>query len=159
MHRACCIRWKMPAARVPVITFNPLRERGLERFVNPQSPKEMITLAHTDISSQYVQIKIGGDTAAAIGMAKRILERDDRARAEGLPRLLDQAFIDEHTSGFEEFAVPPRALQRAEIERHAGVPRRELELAADTSPAPAAPCSCMAWASPSIVKRYVPSTC
>ncbi|MFX7870362.1 CbbBc protein, partial [Acinetobacter baumannii] len=40
---------------VPVITFNPLRERGLERFVNPQSPKEMITPAHTDISSQYLQ--------------------------------------------------------------------------------------------------------
>ena len=27
---------------VPIITFNPLRERGLERFTNPQSPAEMI---------------------------------------------------------------------------------------------------------------------
>ncbi|EOA02436.1 anaerobic formate dehydrogenase [Herbaspirillum frisingense GSF30] len=117
---------------VPVITFNPLRERGLERFVNPQSPKEMITPAHTDISSQYVQIRIGGDTAAVVGMAKRILERDDRAQAEGLPRLLDQAFIDEHTSGFDEFAAAARAASWSEIERHAGVSRAELELAADT---------------------------
>ena len=25
---------------VPIITFNPLRERGLERFTNPQSPSK-----------------------------------------------------------------------------------------------------------------------
>ncbi|ADJ62958.1 anaerobic formate dehydrogenase protein [Herbaspirillum seropedicae SmR1] len=117
---------------VPVITFNPLRERGLERFVNPQSPKEMVTPAHTDISTQYLQIKIGGDSAAAIGMAKRILERDDKARQEGLPRLLDLAFIEEHTSGFEQFADAVRAAPWDELERHAGVSRAELELAADT---------------------------
>ena len=28
---------------VPIVTFNPLRERGLERFTNPQSPVEMLT--------------------------------------------------------------------------------------------------------------------
>ena len=27
----------------PIITFNPLRERGLESFTNPQSPVEMLT--------------------------------------------------------------------------------------------------------------------
>ncbi|AON53680.1 FdhF/YdeP family oxidoreductase [Herbaspirillum seropedicae] len=117
---------------VPVITFNPLRERGLERFVNPQSPKEMVTPAHTDISTQYLQIKIGGDSAAAIGMAKRILERDDKARQEGLPRLLDLAFTEAHTSGFEQFADAVRAAPWDELERHAGVSRAELELAADT---------------------------
>ena len=28
---------------VPIVAFNPLRERGLERFTNPQSPTEMLT--------------------------------------------------------------------------------------------------------------------
>jgi hypothetical protein len=28
---------------VPIITFNPLRERGLVSFTNPQSPLEMLT--------------------------------------------------------------------------------------------------------------------
>ena len=37
---------------VPIITFNPLRERGLESFTNPQSPLEMLTLAETQISTQ-----------------------------------------------------------------------------------------------------------
>src|SRR5581483_3751007 len=28
---------------VPIVTFNPLRERGLEEFTNPQSPMEMLS--------------------------------------------------------------------------------------------------------------------
>ena len=27
---------------VPIIVFNPLRERGHERFTNPQNPAEML---------------------------------------------------------------------------------------------------------------------
>src|ERR1700678_907430 len=49
---------------VPIVTFNPLRERGLERVVNPQSPVEMLTNAATQISTQYHQVKAGGDIAA-----------------------------------------------------------------------------------------------
>ena len=37
---------------VAIITFNPLRERGLEEFVNPQAPSEMLTDMPTRISSQ-----------------------------------------------------------------------------------------------------------
>src|SRR4029453_8261981 len=32
---------------VPIVTFNPLRERGLIEFTNPQSPGEMLTGAAT----------------------------------------------------------------------------------------------------------------
>ena len=46
---------------VPIITFNPLRERGLESFTNPQSPLEMLTLSETKISTQYHQLQPGGD--------------------------------------------------------------------------------------------------
>src|SRR6185503_10291624 len=49
---------------VPIVTFNPLRERGLEVFTNPQRPAEMLTGASTPISSQYHQVKAGGDIAA-----------------------------------------------------------------------------------------------
>ena len=54
---------------VPIITFNPLRERGLERFTNPQSPVQMIA-GGTRISSQYHQVRIGGDAAAIVGICK-----------------------------------------------------------------------------------------
>jgi len=116
----------------PVITFNPLRERGLVSFVNPQSPLEMLTPARTAISTQYVQIKIGGDTAAVMGMAKWLIENDDAARAARQPRLLDAGFIADHTAGFEEFANAARQADWDDIERQSGVTRAELEQAAQT---------------------------
>ncbi|WP_050478332.1 FdhF/YdeP family oxidoreductase [Herbaspirillum rhizosphaerae] len=117
---------------VPVITFNPLRERGLVSFVNPQSPLEMLTPARTAISTQYVQIKIGGDTAAVMGMAKWLIENDDAALAARQPRLLDAGFIADHTAGFEEFADAARQADWDEIERQSGVSRAQLEQAAQT---------------------------
>jgi molybdopterin-dependent oxidoreductase alpha subunit len=78
---------------VPIVTFNPLRERGLVSFVNPQSPTEMLTGHETVISTQYHQLKAGGDTAALMGICKAVLEADDRAVATGGPRVIDAAFI------------------------------------------------------------------
>ncbi|HTD29651.1 MAG TPA: molybdopterin-dependent oxidoreductase, partial [Xanthomonadaceae bacterium] len=43
---------------VPIITFNPLHERGLERFRSPQS-LQMLTSTDTRISSHYYQVKAG----------------------------------------------------------------------------------------------------
>jgi molybdopterin-dependent oxidoreductase alpha subunit len=115
---------------VPIITFNPLRERGLERFTNPQAPTEMLTGSETRISSQYHQVKAGGDIAAVMGMAKALIESDDRARAEGRPAVLDHAFIAEHTHGFEHFARAVRRYSWPSLERQSGLPRAALEAAA-----------------------------
>ena len=52
---------------VPVVTFNPLRERGLEAFTNSQNPGEMLSGAQTTISAQFHQVKSGGDMAAIMG--------------------------------------------------------------------------------------------
>jgi anaerobic selenocysteine-containing dehydrogenase len=40
---------------VPIITFNPIRERGLERFQNPLSPRQMLTGDSTQISSTWTR--------------------------------------------------------------------------------------------------------
>jgi molybdopterin-dependent oxidoreductase alpha subunit len=117
---------------VPIITFNPLRERGLVSFVNPQSPVEMLTPGNTAISTQYVQIRVGGDTAAVMGMAKWMIAADDAAQAAGAPRVVDAAFIAEHTAGFDDFAAAARAADWSEIEKVSGVSRAELEQAAQT---------------------------
>lgn len=115
---------------VPIITFNPLRERGLERFVNPQSPVEMLTPESTVISTQYHQVAIGGDTAALLGLAKVLLELDDQALRDGRAPVLDYAFIAEHTEGFDAFAAMVRAAQWPTIERRSGLSRSALEAAA-----------------------------
>jgi formate dehydrogenase major subunit len=115
---------------VPIITFNPLRERGLVSFTNPQSPLEMLTGAETAISTQYHQLKAGGDTAALMGLCKAVLEEDDAAEKRGDPPALDRAFIAEHTHGFGALAGKLRATAWAEIEQEAGLDRADIRDAA-----------------------------
>ena len=115
---------------VPIITFNPLRERGLERFLNPQDPIQMVT-GGTRISSHYYQLKVNGDIAAAVGLCKLVIEADDAANASGAPRTVDAEFIAKHTHGFEAFADFCRAQDWPTIERESGLSRTQLKEAAD----------------------------
>ncbi|MGY3533956.1 FdhF/YdeP family oxidoreductase [Bradyrhizobium sp. USDA 4452] len=113
---------------VPIVTFNPLRERGLEEFVNPQAPGEMISDKPTRISSQYHQVRSGGDTAAIMGIAKALLAWEDRADATN--PMIDWAFVNEHTHGWDEFAEAVNLCEWSEIERRSGLQRDALEAAA-----------------------------
>ncbi|MFK3737695.1 FdhF/YdeP family oxidoreductase [Massilia sp. TN1-12] len=115
---------------VPIVTFNPLRERGLVSFVNPQSPAEMLTGHETAISTQYHQLKAGGDGAAIMGICKAVIATDDAALASGGTRVLDAAFLAEHTHGFDTFAAKARATSWDEIEQESGLPRVQIEEAA-----------------------------
>ncbi|MBH0236373.1 FdhF/YdeP family oxidoreductase [Methylobrevis albus] len=115
-----------------ILTFNPLRERGLERFTNPQEPIQMVTGGETRISSEYYQVKAGGDIAAIAGLCKAVFALDAAAMARGEPRVIDPAFIESETSGFEEFAGFIAGLAWDEIERESGLGRAALEKAAAT---------------------------
>ncbi|EOY3720331.1 TPA: FdhF/YdeP family oxidoreductase [Klebsiella michiganensis] len=107
---------------VPIIVFNPLKERALERFADPQNVIEMATYSSTNIASTYFQVKAGGDAAALKGIAKALL----RLEAEQ-GEVLDRAFIDEHTLGFADFARDVDATPWPDIERESGLTRGDLE--------------------------------
>lgn len=115
---------------VPIVTFNPLRERGLERFKNPQNPVQMLGGEATRISSQYHQVKAGGDIAAIMGMCKALLALDDAAAQSNAPRVLDHDFIAQHTHGFADFSAAVRAHSWEDIETASGLTRAALEEAA-----------------------------
>ena len=115
---------------VPIISFNPLRERGLERFTNPQSPLEMLTKASTRISTQYLQVKAGGDIAALTGLCKALIAADGAARAAGATPVLDHAFIAEHTHGVADFVAWCENTDWVAIEARSGLDRADLEAAA-----------------------------
>jgi len=115
---------------VEIVTFNPLRERGLERFTDPQNPVEMATLKETNISTQYHQLRAGGDLAAMMGIAKFLVDWDDAAKADGGALVLDHAFIAAHTTGFDDFLASVRATEWAAIEHECGLAREELEASA-----------------------------
>ncbi|PDP91174.1 FdhF/YdeP family oxidoreductase [Enterobacter cloacae] len=111
---------------VPIIVLNPLRERALERFADPQSVIEMATYSSTDIASTYFQVKAGGDAAALKGIAKHLLQIE-----AGRGNVLDHAFIAEHTQGFEDFAADIAQTSWDAIERESGLSQAALKQVAD----------------------------
>ncbi len=114
-----------------IITFNPVREIGLVRFIDPQSPVQMLTQQPTQLSHMYLQVRPGGDIAAIMGLCKHVVAVDDARTAAGDPSVLDHGFIDQHTHGFDAFIAQARATDWDEIERHSGLKRADLEAAAD----------------------------
>ena len=113
---------------VPIIVFNPMRERALERFADPQNPIEMSTFGYENIASSYYQVKVGGDAAALKGVMKALLALD-RAPGRNAP-VIDHAFIAEHTRGFETLAADLDATEWADIEAASGLSRTALEAVA-----------------------------
>ncbi|MGK6322582.1 FdhF/YdeP family oxidoreductase [Sphingomonas sp. DT-51] len=104
-----------------IIVFNPLRERGLERFTDPQNPLEMATRSETPIATQYHQVKAGGDLAAMMGIAKWVIENGH----------VDHDFIAAHTHDYAAFEARALATGWDEIERESGLTRAALEQAAE----------------------------
>lgn len=111
--------------KVPILVFNPLRERALERFADPQNMVEMATYGSTRIASSYYQVKAGGDAAAIKGMMKALLTLEDT-----VGQVLDHAFIAEHTLGFEALEADLHATSWADIEQASGLRQTDLEQAA-----------------------------
>ena len=114
-----------------IVSFNPLRERGLERFQDPQSKIEMATLGSTPISTHYYQLRVGGDFAALKGMMKHVIERDDQSIAANGASLLDREFIATHTTGFESLAADLRAESWELLEQESGLSEADIRAAAE----------------------------
>ncbi|HVE23576.1 MAG TPA: FdhF/YdeP family oxidoreductase [Acidocella sp.] len=114
---------------VKIVTFNPVREKGLEVFVNPQNLTEMLTGHETRISTQYHQTRPGGDIAVILGICKHVFAQDDAAKPRGR-RVLDVDFIEQHTIGMEAFRAKAEATSWAEIEQQSGLSRAAIESAA-----------------------------
>jgi len=111
----------------PIIVFNPLRERGLERFTSPQHPVEMLTLSSTPIASTYYQVKVGGDIALLKGMMKCLVALDKKSLAEGGRGVMDRDFIKNHTTGIDELLADIDATSWDAIEEASGLSRSDIE--------------------------------
>ncbi|MGO4762302.1 FdhF/YdeP family oxidoreductase [Cupriavidus sp. 2KB_3] len=114
-----------------IVSINPLKERGLQRFTSPQHVSEMVTGQSTKIASMFVRPKLAGDFALIKGLGKRVIELDDEAIATGSKRVVDVDFLAEHTAGFEAFAADLRAESWADIVAESGVPREDIDALAE----------------------------
>ena len=114
-----------------IVVFNPVRERGLERFSDPQAKLEMLSGGSTDIASHYYQPLLGGDMAAVRGMSKAVFAAEDAAIAAGDPSVLDHDFLSQHCDGFAEYRATVDATSWDEIEDQSGLSRHDIEQAAN----------------------------
>jgi molybdopterin-dependent oxidoreductase alpha subunit len=115
----------------PVVVFNPLKERALERFAAPQDPLEMATFGSTDIASSYYQVRAGGDLAALKGLMKVVFERDAADISAGGTGVLDRQFISEHTEGIDGLRDDIEATTWEHIIQVSGLSRSDIEAAAE----------------------------
>ncbi|AEF45755.1 oxidoreductase alpha (molybdopterin) subunit [Serratia sp. AS12] len=122
---------KNAAARgARIVSFNTLRERGLERFADPQNPIQMLTPASSPISSAYFQPNLGGDMAAVRGMVKALLENHRQRLAAGESGLFDLAFIEQHSVGVESYLAQVEATSWDHIIQQSGLSEAQLRQAA-----------------------------
>ncbi|VEI70983.1 Formate dehydrogenase H [Serratia fonticola] len=113
-----------------IVSFNTLRERGLERFTDPQNPIQMLTPKSSPISSAYFQPNLGGDMAAVRGMVKALLETHRQRLAANEPGLFDQPFIDRHCVGIEDYLAQVDATSWQQITTQSGLSETQLRHAA-----------------------------
>ena len=111
---------------VPIVAVNPMPERALIKFTEPQDIVQMATFGSTAISSEFVHIKVGGDLALLKGMMKTLFERE----AAGEP-VLDHAFIAEHTEGFAALKADIEAQHWPDLAAAAGIDEAQIRRCAE----------------------------
>ncbi|WP_113627879.1 FdhF/YdeP family oxidoreductase [Pectobacterium peruviense] len=113
-----------------IVSFNTLRERGLERFANPQNPLELLTPLSGTISETYLQPNLGGDMAAVRGMVKALLETHRQRLSDGESGLFDQDFLSTHTQQVNDYLAVVDATSWQKIEQQSGLSEAQLRYVA-----------------------------
>ncbi|NIF21960.1 FdhF/YdeP family oxidoreductase [Candidatus Pantoea multigeneris] len=114
-----------------IVTFNTLRERGLERFADPQKPLEVVTSMAGTISSAYYQPNLGGDMAAIRGMVKALLEAHRALVSQQQPGLFDEAFLAANTQGVNDYFTAVDNTGWAQIVQQSGLSEQQIREAAE----------------------------
>ncbi|MBD0785521.1 FdhF/YdeP family oxidoreductase [Vibrio sp. Y2-5] len=114
-----------------VICLNPLKERGLERFQNPQVPIEMLSNGSKPTNTAYLRPALGGDMAVFRGIAKYLLQWEREALETNGKAVFDRAFISEHTIGIDEYLKEVDATTWEHITEQSGLELSEIEMVAD----------------------------
>lgn len=112
-----------------IVSFNNLKERGLEKFTNPQSPIEMLS-GGTTITQQYFTPKLGGDMAVVRGMVKVLLARHKDALKNN-QQVFNVDFIQQHTQGLDDYLAVVEQTSWQDIIQQSGLSQHQITQAAD----------------------------
>src|SRR6266478_6111534 len=119
-----------------IVAINPIRETGLISVVNP-NPQEyrnplkfaakMLFNQGTPLADLWLPVRINGDMAAMRGIMKEMLHEQERRPGAAL----DRQFIDQYTTGFEEFAAHVCATPWDQILEISDLTREQIRAAAE----------------------------
>jgi len=98
-----------------VVVVNPYLEPGLERYWVPSSAES--ALFGTKVCDLHVPVRPGGDVALANATLKRLIEQD----------AVDTAFIDAHTTGWDDLVAALAAQDDDDLLAQAGITARQLD--------------------------------
>lgn len=106
---------------VPIVAVNPMPERALIRFTEPQDVLQMATFGSTAIASEFVHVRIGGDLALLKGVMKVLFELE--AAGE---QVIDREFLRQHTDGLEAVRAEVLAQKWLDIVQVSGVTEAQI---------------------------------
>ncbi|WP_418908178.1 FdhF/YdeP family oxidoreductase [Glutamicibacter endophyticus] len=104
-----------------VVSINPLPEAGLMGFKDPQRASGMMGKS-APISSDFLQIKVGGDLALFQAFGHLLLQAEEQNPGT----VIDQAFIDSATEGFEAYRQARSEIDWAATEEATGLSREQI---------------------------------
>src|SRR6266404_2331089 len=108
-----------------LVHINPLPEVGMTRFKHPQDLVGLLG-SGTPLADLFLQVRINGDVALLKGIMKDVLAQEEHTPGQ----VLDHEFINQSTTGFEEFAAALRKAHWGDIIEQSGVAKTRIEEAA-----------------------------
>lgn len=109
-----------------IIAINPLPEAGLMGFINPQSVKDILK-GGVQLADLYLPVKINGDMALLKALELLLIELEQKNPGT----VFDHDFINEKTSGYEDFIKQFDRYNLDELAALSGVSREGLYEAAE----------------------------
>jgi molybdopterin-dependent oxidoreductase alpha subunit len=108
-----------------IVHINPLPETGLVRFKHPQEFWTWLGEG-TKLADLFLQVRINGDVALLKGLMREVLDAEERRPGH----VVDQDFINSHTTGFAEFKAALGPVHWGDILEQSGVTKVKIEDAA-----------------------------
>jgi molybdopterin-dependent oxidoreductase alpha subunit len=104
-----------------IVHINPLPEVGTEKFIDPQSPLEILK-GGTKLADLYLPVKIGGDMALFQYVQSQML-----MRSKSNSDVFDESFIENKTAGFEAWKAFFGNWHLEQLEALTGLTSDEIE--------------------------------
>ena len=102
-------------AGASVISINPLVEAGMGRFKHPQKPLDILGRG-SKIADEHLIVDVNGDQALFRGFSKYLISN----------KSIDEKFIQEFTTGFEEYSTIVEETSWSQIESNCGIDKDSI---------------------------------